>query len=405
MLLALWPWFLGGILVLAAAGALWLALRRPHAERTSDLRLKAFDLWLAGDVVGARDALRQYVTHHPDDTESYFQLATLMRLTGEPGRAAALHQSLAVRQDLPPWRRVASALGLAEGFIDLGRYADADAALVEVGDLAVHDERWYRLRFAAALGRLDDDAANEILRRGEKRVAGEPATQLAKLRAAWLTDRAMELTRAGDLERARQLLGKARGLEPAAGRVLLVKAMLAAAAGDPDATVKAVAEGVAAHPEEMAPAVRLLKGALLETGRFMRVIPILEQACRRDEAPAELWAALARIYEKLGRRDDAMRLLASKRGDPRLTPNAAAPFLRLLTAQAPDAAFSQVWNLLSDPMRDHGYRCSQCQHREDRLRWFCTACRAPDSFVPATGPVAAAPVPALEPSPVEPPRF
>jgi lipopolysaccharide biosynthesis regulator YciM len=399
--LELWPWLLGALLVLAAAAALWLTLRRPGPKRTSDLRLKAFDLWLAGDLRGARDALRAYVAHHPHDTESYFQLATLMRLTGEPGRAAALHQSLAVRQDLPPWRRVASALGLAEGFIDLQRYADAESALREVADLAAHDERWYRLRFAAALGRLDDEAANEALRQGEKRVADTPARQLAALRAAWLTDRAMELVRAGELERARQLLGKARGLEPAAGRVQLVRAMLAAAAGDADGTVKAVVAGVEAHPEEMAPAMALLKGALLETGRFNRVIPILENACRREEAPAELWAALARIYEKLGRRDDAMRLLASKRGDPRLTPDAVAPFLRLLTAEAPDAAFSQVWNLLSDPTRDHGYRCTHCGRREAHLRWFCGACRSPDTFVVADSPAVDLP----KPAPSEPPRF
>ena len=73
--------------------------------------------------------------------------------------------------------------------------------------------------------------------------------------------------------------------------------------------MKAVAEGVQAHPEQMAPAMKLLKGALLDTGRFARLVPILETACRDENAPAALWAALARIYEKLGRRDDALRLI------------------------------------------------------------------------------------------------
>ncbi len=385
----LWPWLVGGALVVMAAAALWLTLRRPGREHLNDLRMKALDQWLDGDPVGARDALRDYVSHHPDDTESYFQLATLMRLTGEPGRAAALHQSLAVRKDLSPWRRIASALGLAEGFLDLGRYEDAETTLDEVADLAARDERWYRHRFAVAVRRGDDDGANEVLRNGSKRTAAKPAAKLANLRAAWLTDRAMELVRAGDLDGSRRLLDKAKNLEPAAGRVLLVRAMLAAASGDPDATVKAVAAGVTAHPEQMAPAMPLLKSALLDTGRFERLIPILEAACRNEAAPAELWAALARIYEKLGRRDDAMRLIGSKRGDPRLTPDAVAPFLRLLTAEAPDAAFSRVWNLLSDPTRDLGYRCTLCDHREDHLRWFCQGCLAPDSFLPADTPATA----------------
>ena len=125
----LWPWLVGATVVLLATGALWLTLRRPQTAGTDDLRNKALDLWLAGDHVGARDTLREYVRDHPHDTESSFQLAALMRLTGEPGRAAALHQSLAVRRDLPPWRRLASGLGLAEGFIDLKRYEDAETAL------------------------------------------------------------------------------------------------------------------------------------------------------------------------------------------------------------------------------------------------------------------------------------
>jgi lipopolysaccharide biosynthesis regulator YciM len=400
----LWPWLLGALLVAMAAGALWLALRRPRADHVHDLRLRAFDAWIAGDLVAARRTLREYVHHHPHDHESYFQLATLLRLTGEPGKAAALYQGLAVREDLPPWRRVAAALGLAESFIELGRYDDADATLREVADLASQDERWYSHRFAVAVRRGDDEAANQALRSGVKRVAPGPAAHLAELHAAWITDRAMELVRAGELDRAGSLLGKAKGLRAAEGRVLLVRAMHAAAAGDPEATVKAVTDGLLAHPERMAPAMKLLKGALLDTGRFARLVPILETACRDENAPAALWAALARIYEKLGRRDDALRLIGSKRGDPRLTPDALAPFLRLLTAEVPDAAFSRVWNMLSDPTQDHGYRCTACGRREPHLRWFCDGCLAPDSFVAAESP-AAVPAGAAQPVLETPPRF
>lgn len=396
---ALWPWLAGSAVAAMAVVALWLTLRQPKTDHIDDLRNKALDLWLAGDHVGARDALREYVNHHPHDTEAYFQLAALMRLTGEPGRAAALHQSLAVRRDLAPWRRLASGLGLAEGFMDLKRYEDAEAALDEVAELAAGDVRWYRLRFAAAVRRGSPETAADVLRSGEKRLAAEPAAELKILRAAWLTDRALQLVHDGELAGARKLLGKARGLEPAAGRVLLVRAILAAAEKDADQAVRAVSEGLASYPQEMAPAMRLLEGVLLDTGRFTRVIPILEAACRDEAAPAALWTALARLYEKLDRRDDAMRLLAGKRGDQRLTPDAVAPYLRLLTAEAPDAAFSRVWNLLHDPTREHGYRCRACGRQEQSLRWFCDGCLAPDSFDQAVAPVMAAKTTTAEQSP------
>lgn len=396
----LWPWLVGATVVLLAAAALWLTLRRPKTAGTDDLRNKALDLWLAGDHVGARDTLREYVRDNPHDTESSFQLAALMRLTGEPGRAAALHQSLAVRRDLSPWRRLTTGLGLAEGFIDLKRYEDAATALDEVAELATRDVRWYRLRFAVAVRREHPDVAADVLRSGEKRLTAEPAAELKALRAAWLTDRTLQLVHEGDIAGARNLLRKTRGLEPAAGRVHLIRAMIAAAENDPDQAVRAVSDGLSSYPAEMAPAMRLLEGVLLDTGRFTRVIPILEAACRDETAPAELWASLARLYEKLGRRDDALRLLASKRGDPRLTPDALAPYLRLLTAEVPDAAFSRVWNLLSDPSREHGYSCRLCGRQEPSLRWFCSGCLAPDSFDAAVQP--AATLPAVTASP---PRY
>ena len=112
--------------------------------------------------------------------------------------------------------------------------------------------------------------------------------------------------------------------------------------------------------------------------------------------------ALARLYEKLGRRDDAIRLLASKRGDPRLTPDAAAPYLRLLTSEAPDSAFTRVWNLLGDPQRTVGFRCRHCGHRESDLRWFCEQCLSPDGFEPVEPP----PLESAEhPRLSEPPRY
>jgi len=400
-----WPWLLGTFVVGVGAVALYLALRRPRVLPDTDLHERALERWLAGDLAGARDLMHEAVRQEPHRSAPYLHLGILLRLTGEASRAAALHRSLSVRPELPPGRRVVVGLELATDLLELKRWSEAEEVLSQLGPLAATDERWYRLRFAAAVGRQDNDAALAALRGGEKKLEEAAAARLRSLRAAWLTDRALQAYRRGANERARDILGKVRALTPAAGRALLVRSLLAAADRDPEQAVKTVAEGLATYPEEMTPALGLLEGVLLDTGRFTRVIPILEDACRASAAPPPLWMALARLYEKLDRREDALRLLTSKRGDPRLTPDAAAPYLRLLTADDPDAACSRVWNLLSAPGAGRGFRCRTCGRREPEIRWFCPDCLSPDSFVPAAYLAPPSTAPAPPPPPPMPPRY
>lgn len=399
----LWPWLLGALVIGLGLVALWLVLRRPPRP-TADPQdhTDAMRLWREGRLTEARDALRALVKDDTAPSEAYLNLGTLYRLTGDAGRAAAMHRTLAVRTGLSRRRRVAVGLELAADLIALGRADEAADVLAQLASHTRHTARWYRLRFEAAAGRDDVEAADRALREGEKNLAGEPARAMADTRAAWLVDRALQEVRAGDVEAARGTLRRTRGLPAAQGRATLVRALVAAREDDADALVRAVERGLAEYPAEIAPALATLEGELAGAGRFMRALPALEQACSRDDAPPSIWMALARLYEKLGRRDDALRLLASKRGDPRLTPDAAAPYLRLLTADVPDAAFSRLWNVLSDPQRDRRFACASCGRQEDEIRWFCPSCLAADSFEPVCGVAAATAAVTL---PQGPPRY
>ncbi len=378
----LWPWLVGFVVLALAAMALWLALRRPLTLRADDLQDRAFELWLAGDLPGARDALREVVRREPQRSLPYLQLGILLRLLGDAPRATALHRSLAVREDLTAGRRLSVGLELAEDLLALAKPEEALDVLQRLEPLAADHERWYRLRFRAALGGDDHDGALSALREGEKRLPADGEVRLRALRAAWLTDRVLLCARAGEFAAARRYLNPARKLPEAAARIPLLRALVAAGEGDEDRAVQAVADGLASYPAEMAPVLPLLEGALLAANRFALVVPILEAACRDDAAPPAIWMALARIYEKLDRRDDALRLLASKRGDRRLTPDAAAPYLRLLTAEQPQAAFSRVWSMLSAPRAGDGYVCRRCDRRDAELRWFCPRCLSTAPYEP-----------------------
>lgn len=378
-----WPWLVAVLVLGLTVAGLWLSLRRPRMESSLDEYDRAIERWLEGDLAGARDMLRDVVRLEPGRIQPYLQLGTLLRLTGDPGRAAAMHRSLAVREDLPHGRRAAVGLELAEDLLALSRAGDAEAVLQRIGDTAADQERWYRLRFAAALAQRQPDRALEALQEGEKRLPPASAARLRSLRAAWLADRVLRCVRAGQHDAASRYLSHARKMPEAAARVLLLRALVAADEGNEDRAVAAVAEGLAKYPAEMAPALGLLETALLTAGRFAMAVPILETACRDEASPPELWIALVQLYEKLGRRQDAMALLESKRDDPRLTPDAAASYLRLLASENPDLPVSQVLSFLHEPSPARGFRCRRCGHRTRDLQWFCANCLSPDSFEPA----------------------
>ncbi len=384
-------WFVGLAVLLLAGFALWRILRRPPAAAGEDLYSRALERWLAGDLTGARDLLRELVDREPDRVDPYLQLGILLRSTGDARRAAVMHRSLAVRPGLPTHKRVTIGLELVEDLVALGQWSEARTVLDDLALHAVASPRYHYANFAVAHGLGDHAAAAEALRVGEKRVPATERERFRRSRAAYLVDRGLMLARGNQLDQARHWLSQARDLPEARGRSLLVRAVVAARAQAPEDAVAAATEGLRDYPSEMAPVLPILQEALLETGQFAKAIPILETACQTESSPPALWVALALLYEKTGRRNDAIGVLETKQGDPRLTPDAAAPYLRQLASVTPEAPFNRLWRVLTMPPQARGWACRTCGRQERELRWFCPDCRSFDSFGPRALPATKAP--------------
>lgn len=165
-----------------------------------------------------------------------------------------------------------------------------------------------------------------------------------------------------------------------AARTALVRALAAAVQGDAEAALKVGADHLLDQPEELAVLLPYLQSALLESGQYARTIPLLENACRAEGAPASLAIDLALLYEKLGRRSDTLRLLESRSGDPGITPDVAAPLLKLLFRESGPSDLRTVWGHLGRPRRRTRFVCASCGAPSQRMRWFCPECRSFDSY-------------------------
>ena len=375
-----------GVGLLAAVVGIVLWRRRRAAADTEDTYARALEAWLGGDTATARRLLQELVRRRPDTFAPYLQLGVLLREAGDPGRAAALHRGLILRRDLDPSRKHTARLALVEDLLAGERWDEAAAVLDELGPVAGQSERYWRLLFRQRLGAGDAAAAAEALKQAARRGPREVRDRFRREYALFQLDRALAALRDGDPRAARRLAHPWRKDPDLAPWPAYVEATADEATGDHAKAVEAATRGMHDAPAWAALFLPVLQSSLLATGRYERVVPILESASRDPAAPPSLWIAQAMLHEKVGQREQAVRLLVEKAGDPRLTPALAAPLLRILVRDLPDCDFTRVWSALHLPRELLRWQCEACGHVLEEIHLCCPHCRAVGRIRPLSGP-------------------
>ncbi|MBU0743363.1 hypothetical protein KKG45_07830 [bacterium] len=375
-------WFIA-LAVLLAAAALFLLLRRRVGHGVAeDAYTHGLELWLAGDTAGAIEALREAIDQEPQAVDPYLQLGNLLRLTGDPRRAAALHRGLNARPGLPPHKRISVTLALTEDLLSLELWDEAGDLLDSLLRHNLSAPRFWRARFRQFLGQGQEDGAARALKEGAKRAPAEAAAEFADQYELFQLDRAVRAAQAGHHGEARRL---ARTVDKTGSRghlALYVRAYSHLGEQNHERAAELATEGLLLAPAAADLLLPVLRKALLAAGRFERSIPILESACQDDDAPPSLWLALALLQEKIGDREQAVSMLESKRGDPRLTPAVAAGYLRILVNDLPDSDFTRVWSTLFIPEGPRSWTCRVCAAQSRGVRWYCRDCGSFASFAP-----------------------
>lgn len=369
-----------GLIVVLAVLMLLRLRRRQRLEEDSYTR--GLELWLAGDRTGAAEAFRAAVKQDPGAVDPYLQLGNLLRLGGDPARAAALHRGLTARPGLSPQKRISIALALVEDLLDLKRWQEAAGILDELRRHDLATPRYWRARFRQRLGAGDADGAAKALKGAQKRVVGEDRLVFQRDHALFRIDQALQAVEQGDHSRARRMARALPSDTRHGERIAHVIVSAYLADENYERAAEVASEALLAHPESGALLLPGLRRALLEGGRFERLIPILESACTADESTPELWLALALMLEKVGDRERAIQLLVSRAGEDRLTPDFAAPYLRILIQDLPESDFTRLWSALAHPDGVAGYRCANCGADYAAQRWFCPACLEFETITP-----------------------
>ncbi len=368
--------FAVGILVLVAAGfAIYLTFRDNKQELPRGGNyLHALEHWIEGDLPEAAALLHRVVQDDPDAVDPFLQLGNLLRIQGDPERAAVLHRGLTVRSNLTMAQKLSVGLALAEDLNALSQWGGARDVLDSLPRGAMVRSRYWKARFHQCHGMDDRPEAARTLRNAARQCQEKDRPWFNAAYASYQLDRALDHALAKEMGEAKSRLKDVRNLPGTQSRSALVRAIMAAVENDAATAVSIASDSLLESPEELDIFLPLLQEVLLQSGQFSRSLPILERACQSENAPPSLWIDLAMLYEKLGHREKALRLLENKAGRKRFTPDAAAPYLKMLADDVPDSDFTKVWKMLSMPHGPEGWVCHQCDRREERIRWFCPSC-------------------------------
>ena len=369
-------WLVVGSAAVGAAVVLWRIWVRPRPEPNADDYQHALQLWIEGEREEAAAILRRVVQKQPDAFEPFLYLGNLLRELGDAGHAVVLHRGLTMRGELTPGQKIASGLALAEDLLALGQYHEAGQVLDTLQVHAAENKRFWKARFAQHQGAGDLPDAARVLKAAAKAVPERDAGWFRQAYASFQLDRAVGHALAGEAGEARARLRDVENMPESGSRAALVRAILSARADDAAAALTEATDNLLDQPDELDIFLPLLQDALLRGGQFTRTIPLLETALLSENAPASFAIDLAILYEKLDQRDRAMRVLTIKSGQADLTPDVAAPFLRMLMRDTPDAPFARVWKFLQMPRPPRDWVCRNCGRVDSRVRWFCPDCRS-----------------------------
>ena len=369
-------WLVVGSAAVAAAVVLWRIWVRPRPEANADDYQQALQLWIEGEREDASAILRRVVQKQPEAFEPFLYLGNLLREMGDAGRAVVLHRGLTMRGELTPGQKIASGLALAEDLLALQQFTEAGQVLDTLQRHSLGNKRYWRARFAQHQGAKELPDAARVLKQAAKQLPEHDAAWFREAYASFQLDRAVGHALAGEAGEAKARLRDVENMPESGTRAALVRAILAARADDAAGALTEATDNLLDHPEELDIFLPLLQDALLRGGQFTRTIPLLETACLSENAPASFAINLAILYEKLDQRDKAMRVLTIKTGQADLTPDVAAPYLRMLVRENPETQFARVWKMLQMPRPPVDWVCGQCGRSDPRVRWFCPDCRS-----------------------------
>ncbi len=331
---------------------------------------ESLNLLLEGRREEALTKLKKAVRETPDNVDAWLTLGDLLREKEEVGKAIQIHRNLLVKKRLPRpiFNRLRKALVL--DYVKAEKYNRAIPILKELIDSNAKDVSNYRLLLSIHEKLRDWKEATKIYEKIFKLSRRSDKTDLAfyySFVAARQLDESQELEAEKNLKKALKLNGDC------------VPALLYQ--GDIDCQhrkLKDAKEKWLRIAEEFPHLSHLvfhrLEKLYFEEGSFSEMLSLYENLRNKSIKDKAVLAALVRLYEKMGRKNDAIdmlkEILAIDPGDIE-----SRGWLIRLFAEANDRErIVEQTKKLCSMYPSESYECAHCGYRSREFFFRCPEC-------------------------------
>lgn len=315
-----------------------------------------------------------------DTIETHFALGQLFRRRGEVERAIRVHRDLIERPNLRRERREQAQFALAEDYLSAGLFDRAEALLAELRDSRRQGTE--ALNRLIHLAELTHEWERAIELHRELEAVDRSAARSGRI-AHYFCELAEQARQERDLPRAGAWLDRAEQARPDSLRVSLLKAAVAADAGDHEQAIRCYRRVAAHEPSLLVDVLPRLSAACKAGGREADFSRFLADLLAQDPHAARA-VAFATILDPAIDEPRAIACLRDFiRGDATLQALVDTERLEGAPAAVQAATLERVRRALRGMAKaGQTYRCLECGYASASLQWQCPGCAAWDVVRP-----------------------
>jgi lipopolysaccharide biosynthesis regulator YciM len=345
---------------------------RPPAPDAADYR-RGIDAMLIGDRDAAVHHLAAAVRVDPRNVDAYVKLGNLLRERGQLRQATQIHRELLVKRRLPPTAKNEILRCYALDLAAAGRWAE----MLETTQSLPRSERGTPEVLTLTRDALENTgeldkavhAHRELLKVAPDR---RPPIGVYRAHTALLS------LRQGDKARARAEFQAAVGESPEAAVANVYLGDIAREDSDPPHAIAYWMKLVNDRPECAHLVFDRLEKAYFDAGDFGRMMRVYEDVVARTPTNARALVGLARMYERKGALDEAVRTAQEAVKHEGTTLAGHRELIEMLVRngrleEAGSAAAALVRRLSDEA---GARRCAACGKRLADGAWRCQSCGA-----------------------------
>jgi len=352
--------------------------RGKRVESSNQAYIDGLRSLLDGDTVAGAGKLRQAVSEDTDNIDAYIRLGDLLRKSGNTTRALRVHNSLLQRRSLPKDVRARVKRSLYEDLKKQGDLPVATDVLQELISLDPKDPYLRRelLRLYEKRGMWQQ--AIDTMRRLVDRRNEEGRQKMATYQA----NVGVTLLKKGKEEEGLRHLRSALKVDKDCVPALIHLGDASYSKRDVDEAISYWKRVVESSPKYAFLTLNRIEKALFDQGKFSETKELYEDFLAENEGNVFVHDALARIYMKMGKTDNAIaEYRKALEIDPYL-PSAKVGLARIYSGigHHEDALNELMTEIKGLTKVVKQYRCTRCGHESKEFQWVCPACGETESF-------------------------